>query len=305
MYIEFYITNICNLDCSDCRSFNNFDFTGHYEFDFDLYRSWADKINLTSYVLLGGEPLLHPNFKSWVEGTRKLWPNAWAKIDTNGTQIGRIKNLHQLLVDNEYFLCVNIHNPSKLYSILQNISDEFGECELINEDDPRIYYNGRFQNTGRHMIEYSVWLITQAGLPIQIRSAWNFDKAISSSTNWKNLLSPTPDKNSIYIGNAQTSHNSCSSSKCHIMLDGKIYKCSTVATLPVFLKQKKLNWPNDTIFQYEPITIDNFSETNYKSLQNTIPQCAFCPTGTHDLVSVSSANVKRKGNRVIPILTDF
>lgn len=300
-YIEFYITNICNLTCTECRSFNNFDFKGHYEFSNDLYQPWADKIQFDSYVLLGGEPLLHPNFKSWVEGTRQLWPNAWAKIDTNGTQITKVKNLHQLLRDNEYFICINIHNPSKIKTVMQDVITAFGQCEVTNWADPRITYNDKFADKFGHDVLTGTWLISELGLPIQLRPAWSFEKTISSSTQWQNLK----DKKSIYLGDATLAHRACGSKTCHVMLDGKVYKCSTVATLPEFLKQQKLEWPNELLYQYQPLTPETYSDLNYNELNKEIPQCAFCPVGASDYIDISTSDIKQKKNKIIPIVSNL
>jgi hypothetical protein len=302
-YVEFYITNVCNLTCSECRSFNNFDFKGHYEFDVELYRPWSEKLPLDSYVLLGGEPLLHPQFKEWVEGTRRLWPDAWAKIDSNGTQITKVKNLHQLLVDNEYFICINIHDSRKQEQMLQDVVTAFGECDKIDSTDPRIHYNERFAGKQGHYVESGYWLISKLGLPIHIRPAWTFQKMITSSTKWQDLVNETINPDSIYIGDPKPSHDLCDSATCHVMYEGKIYKCSTVATMPKFLEQANIKWPNNLIHQYQPLTIDNFSADGYHRLEEQIPQCSFCPIGGHAFVDISSASgVKKKKNKIIPII---
>ena len=32
-YAEFYITNVCNLNCTECNRFNNYHFSGHQRWD--------------------------------------------------------------------------------------------------------------------------------------------------------------------------------------------------------------------------------------------------------------------------------
>ena len=299
-YVEFYITNICNLTCSECRSFNNFDFKGHYDFDEKLYRQWSQKIQFNAYVILGGEPLLHPQFESWVVGTRKLWPNAWAKVDTNGTQITKVKNLHKLLRDNEYFLCINVHNTNKVKDLMQDILTAFGDCNIIDADDPRIRYQ-KFQSESGHDIQGGTWLISKIGLPIHIRPAWKFQKTIAGITPWQNLSHTQTNKTLIFKGDSTQAHDACASSRCHIMLDGKIYKCSTIATLPKFLKQKNIKWPDESIYQYQPVTLDNYSLESYDHLRNEIPQCAFCPMSTVDNVDISTTGLKKNKNKFFPI----
>ena len=57
--LEFYITNVCNLTCDKCRSFNNYDFKGHYEFDREKMLQWSKRLTIDVIAILGGEPTLH------------------------------------------------------------------------------------------------------------------------------------------------------------------------------------------------------------------------------------------------------
>jgi hypothetical protein len=294
VYIEFLITNVCNLTCSNCRSFNDFDFKNHYDFNFELYKQWAKIIDLHSYTILGGEPLIHPNFEKWIVGTRELWPNAWAKVDTNGTYINKVKNLHGMLVDNQYFLCINIHDPSEMNTMLTRINDTFGHCDKVDKTDPRIRYNRFFQEKCEHDL-HGDWLITSRGLPINIRPAWIFQKTIGGTTDWKKLMTNNNDKSSIFIGNAKESHDKCCSSKCHVMGDGELFKCAAMATLPTFLSQKNIKWPDDLLFEYKPISIDNFSFDEFNKLPNEIPQCKFCDTNSE--LNISVIKITKKENK--------
>lgn len=302
-YIEFYITNVCDLACSDCRSFNNFNFTGHYEFDFESYQPWAKLLNLEWFTILGGEPLLHPNFADWVKGLRTLWPNAWAKIDSNGTYITKVKNLHQLLVDNKYFLCINLHDQDHQNKILEDINSAFGECEKIDNTDSRIHFNSQFEfdeeGVKGHQIKYGKWLISKMGLPINLRPASNFTNMPSGYTNWNLLASGNPTKDSIYRGDPKKSHDHCLSRDCHVMLDAKIYKCSTVATMSNFLKQKNIEWPDELVHQYQPITVETYSEATAANLKGPIDQCTFCATEV--MVDISNSSYGKK-NKIVPIL---
>jgi len=293
-YVEFYITNVCNMTCGDCRSFNNFNFKGHYEFDEAMYQAWADRADVESYNILGGEPLLHPRLTQWVEGTRRLWPRAFAKIDTNGTHIAKVKNLHQLLVDNQYSLCINMHNPGKRQELWQDIALAFGPCEPVDRLDPRIHFNRTDSVALSNRSDMSEYLLTEQGLTLEIRPTTAFQPTPASSTNWKQLVDGAGTAESIYLGDAERSHKTCVGKTCHVMRDGKFYKCALVATLPEFLQQKKIQWPDERLYQYQPLTADNFTYEGYQQMQNTIPQCAFCLSGTVDTVSISLSDIKRK-----------
>lgn len=298
-YAEFYITNVCNMTCSDCRSFNNFNFKGHYEFDPTMYQEWANRADIASYNLLGGEPLLHPNLVTWVKGTRRLWPTALAKIDTNGTHIAKVKNLHQLLVDNWYFITINMHNPSKRDQVFEDIATAFGECEQVAHTDPRIHYSRTDHVAVSNRSDTSTYLLSKLGLTIEIRPTTVFQKTPASSTDWLRLQTHPGDASAIYTGDIKAAHNSCVGKTCHVIRDGKFYKCAFVATLPEFLKQKNIEWPDNRLYQYEAMTADTFSYDGYMSLQDPIPQCAFCQSGTSDTVNISLADIKRKKDIII------
>ena len=65
---EFYITNVCNLTCSNCNRFNNYNFRGWQRWsDYaNEYSIWANKVRLQRITILGGEPLLNPTILDWI-----------------------------------------------------------------------------------------------------------------------------------------------------------------------------------------------------------------------------------------------
>jgi hypothetical protein len=145
----------------------------------------------------------------------------------------------------------------------------------------------------------SIYLLTELGLTIEIRPTTAFQPTPASSTNWKQLVEGQGTLESIYLGDAERSHETCVGKTCHVMRDGKFYKCALVATLPEFLDQKKLQWPDARLYDYEPLTADTFTYEGYQQMQRTIPQCAFCLSGTVDTVSISLSDIKRKKSILI------
>ena len=88
-YVEFYITNVCNLNCTNCNRFNNYAFSGHQHWaEYQkVYAEWANRINPQKISILGGEPMLNPTFIDWVEGILRLWPSTVVSVVTNGTHL--------------------------------------------------------------------------------------------------------------------------------------------------------------------------------------------------------------------------
>jgi hypothetical protein len=114
-FVEFYLTNICNLNCQGCNSISNFNVAGGVQIwndHADVYAKWAERLDISVISLIGGEPTLNPDYKNWIPGIRKLWPNAEIMISTNGVTIDQNqKELYDLCCTYDVALAVTIHNP--------------------------------------------------------------------------------------------------------------------------------------------------------------------------------------------------
>jgi len=79
---EFYITNVCNYNCTHCNRFNNYHFKGHqYWKDVkDVYTEWSERLDLGAITILGGEPTLNPSINEWIDGIAELWQNQRLKL---------------------------------------------------------------------------------------------------------------------------------------------------------------------------------------------------------------------------------
>ena len=51
-YVEFYITNVCNLTCQGCNRFNSFKFKGWQKWEdyADTYKQWSEQIEFRESV---------------------------------------------------------------------------------------------------------------------------------------------------------------------------------------------------------------------------------------------------------------
>jgi len=156
--IEFYITNECNLTCSNCNRYNNYDFQGHYEWNHnaEAIAAWAERIDASIITIIGGEPTLHPDLQQWAEGLAALWPDRDVMIQTNGikpiigmnwweTARSKYPNIGH---------SISVHSPgmkSKLSRGRKNHFDAwmFSECALkdqhtyftVHDSDPQAAFN--------------------------------------------------------------------------------------------------------------------------------------------------------------------
>lgn len=124
-YVEFYITNTCNFNCTGCNRFNNYAFTGHQRWaDYkDTYKKWAERLEFNDYYILGGEPMSNPDLLEWISGIRSLWQNTHnAVLVTNGSYEKKFnKDLYNVLVNTNTNLEVGLHNIDRREHVLELI----------------------------------------------------------------------------------------------------------------------------------------------------------------------------------------
>lgn len=263
-YVEFYITNVCNLACEGCNRFNNYKFKGFQRWDDyeEIYKQWAKEISLTNIAILGGEPLLNPDFFKWLQGINQLWPTARLEIVTNGYQLNTVKGLYDYLLKRpNIWLNIGIHNKSKKKFIFEKIQS-FLKGPLKYD----------FDSTNKY--QEHLYITDANGVRVKVEYNWWFHQgALIRNENLFNIHSSDVEK----------AHSNCHMKTCHHFIEGKLYKCGVAALLPKFFEQ----FPNDLsesdrdlMLAYVPLAINNTREEKIdfvKNLGNSIPQCKFCP----------------------------
>lgn len=120
----FYITNVCNLTCDHCESYNNRNFKGHFlwEDHQDQWREWSKLIHLERINIHGGEPLTNPDIVNWAKNLIELWPNASEYyVSSNGTLLNNKVDLSRQLINIGWNIDVVAHDPFMYKEIHQNI----------------------------------------------------------------------------------------------------------------------------------------------------------------------------------------
>lgn len=90
-YLEFHVTNRCNLNCAGCSHFVPLMPEGD-EVDFDDLKNGLSRLKqLVSHIsvirIMGGEPLLSAHLIECCAFVRKLYPYAYISVVTNGSLI--------------------------------------------------------------------------------------------------------------------------------------------------------------------------------------------------------------------------
>ena len=266
--LEFYITNVCNLTCNGCNRYNNYKFSGFWPWveAEPVLRAWAEKIDVRHPVILGGEPLLHPDIVQWINGLREIFPNySGVQVQSNGTRIDCVRGLYEALdpgVGN--WLGISLHNPDDLEEIFARVRNFLGPTvqESQNKDDP-IGSDYQFINDRKLKIH-----------------AWMSNKFVQS-----NIIELPNGGYTLYSSDPDLAHKNCTFRrfKNYHMIRGKIYKCGPAALMPEFDQQYTLNISSedrDLLHSYQALSLDNYDSIGAEWLANidqVIPQCKFCP----------------------------
>lgn len=263
-YCEFYITHVCNLSCMGCNRFNNNYFRGWQKWkDYEpVYKEWSHQLTFGNVAIMGGEPLLNPNFLEWTNGISNLWPKTFIRVITNGYRLLHVDGLYNLVRDNKRIqLWVSIHNKIHKKTIIGFVND-FLKTPI------KIRFNGTIP------YQEKLYFTDANDVTVVVEYNWWFHQgAMIKTDNGSTLHQSDPDK----------AHNICHMKTCHTFFKGKLYKCGVVAVLPDYDEQFKLELTQedrDLLYSYTPLSVeDQFDQKKLfiESLPDMIAQCKFCP----------------------------
>jgi organic radical activating enzyme len=313
-YAEFNITNVCNLNCPDCVTYNNFAFRGHsrWSTDRDFYQRWSQQLDIRKIAVVGGEPMLNPDFDDWVRGLRQLWPRAEMQILTNGTQISKRPKLRQLLIDTAAVLRISAHGQRNRTRVLSQLPALMHPNIVvtydINDDEirswQRSYHSVRdldwpdcvdprefdqlpetIQRECREMhgLDANAWLRNSW------QQTWRDDRGITVVVLLSDSFLPsaihrhaTRGTWTLYNSDPAKSIEVCCGRWAPTFVNGRLHKCSTVALLPEFLQQFDLDISADDrnlIHAYVPATTEDHDVADFVTdlrRGEAIAQCRFC-----------------------------
>lgn len=320
---EFYITNVCNLSCTNCNRFNNLKLKGFQKWHKykDKYKKFADRIDIKRISILGGEPFLNPDIYNWIEGLIELWPNSKTQVTTNGTRPKDEKLLQTLMKhkgklwidyechDESYYN--TYHNnvlkflPNCKYKIIWDLEKWADRYPIMRGSDWPLdpiditdeanwnWLNKELNDIGAELnsfqfrIEYYVDDIMYA----IVAPAWYFN---STAIKMKGDTMYTEATSNMHIA-----HDNCTMSKCHTFANGELYKCITPYTLKEAIKQDDIEISPedyDMLKSYKPLTVehcDNEFKKFIDNIENPIDQCKFCPENyTTKKISIVKKNSK-------------
>lgn len=280
-YSEFYITNVCNLACTNCNRFNDHDFRGWQRWsDYaEQYQQWSKRVKLQKITILGGEPLLNPTICDWVDGINQLW-NKPVQILSNGTRLNQVPDLYDRISkfgqapkrEPRNWIGISLHNENDRERCFEEIRKFLrGNITYIHKDDPRNVDNA-FTRGGDHAF------VDQHDMRICV---WEYDSFYRAAVQ-KNQHG----KFTLFNNDAAQAHQGCGfvMFKCYHFIRAKLYKCGPVALFPEFDQQHPFDISEEDrilLNSYSALGVDEFETRGQEFLSHiddVIPQCKFCPT---------------------------
>lgn len=298
--IEFYITNVCNLNCVNCNRFNNHDFSGYQKWsDYkEIYAQWSRHIRLQRVTILGGEPLLNPTILDWIDGINEVW-NVPVQILTNGTRLNRVAGLYDRVVNAvdptnlgiKNWIGVSLHNQHDRERCFDEVKKFLhGDINYYHHTDPLNVNNAMTFGATHAFVDSN-----NVRIPI-----WEYDSFYKAAVHLNHN-----GKFTLYNNDPVQAHSTCGFAmfKCYHFIRGALYKCGPVALFPEFDAQHHLDITDqdrELLNSYAPLQVHEFADRGSKflgELDQVIPQCKFCPIpAPGEENSVLFATLKKTGS---------
>jgi organic radical activating enzyme len=249
--LTIYISHTCDLACDKCFTFNNLNWSKHFQINRSV-ESLKDKVEFKEVFILGGEPLLNPQLSNWMQWTENMWPTSKKWIVTNGRHLDKLPNDWM----GRWNLEISAHSEDDLQTILKWLEKNCIKCLKFYDD--------------RHTDAKWHYQLTSNGKDVgELSESWNFfdvpvvlnnDKPIK----WTSLFDKTEQ------------HASCPIKECMHLLDGRFYRCPQQAILPQLNKKFQIEEPFRSIAEQDVgCNADEFLEW-IETKNNPQEHCRLC-----------------------------
>jgi len=220
-YIENMIIRPCNLSCQGCTTFSDLKWSGYipWEQGKTEIEPWLPRLHFKSWGVMGGEPLMNPDLKAWIQGIRSMMPTTQIRIVTNG-----------LLLDKNLWIVDLLH---ELGNSTLKISYHLADSKLDQIID---YIQNKFAWTPVTEFGIDRW-ITGQDFRFQISHPKKFFRTFRGSYHDMMPHNSAPAQ----------AFDMCVQQRCPLMYKGRIYKCGTMGLTPDLLE--RFGWPNRQIWK--------------------------------------------------------
>ncbi len=126
-YLEFHVTDNCNLNCKGCAHFSNIvsrkKNTDFHSWEKDMLRLKELVDNIYTIRIMGGEPFLNPELGKFVAKTREIFPQSMIHVVSNGMLLHKVsKDIFQTIRANDVTIDISYYpevDRDKVVEILE------------------------------------------------------------------------------------------------------------------------------------------------------------------------------------------
>jgi organic radical activating enzyme len=261
-FLETMITQVCNLSCQGCTNYSDLKHSGYttWEDGRKQLESWLDRIDILDFGIIGGEPLINPEWRQWIRGVRCILPNSQIRFTTNGLLLDRAADLLDICQEvGNIVLKITVHVDND--TLEQQIKQIYQSADWT----PVVEYGIR-----RHRTLNNVKF--QVNRPIYFLKTYQGDY---------NNMRP-------WHSDPVRAFEHCIQQTCPLLYQGKIYKCSTAGLLKdVLSRHKNPNFSEWTPYIDRGLTVDSSIDQIHAFIDNFgLPNtgCAQCPSSADSAV---------------------
>ena len=245
--LELHVTHACNFTCEGCSHYSNHGHTGNISLDDceEWLYGWSKRVKPKTFTILGGEPTLNKDLPEIVYMVRAMFPDPTTGIDviTNATGLHLQPRLPQMLVATGATLAVSIHSTEH-----PNYIKKF----------KRGY---KLAKKWKH--DLGVWV-----------EFWDF-----TNKEWVRQYKGFGDRMMPYEdNNPRKSWEVCISKYAMQLHEGKLWKCTALAYLPMQAKKYNLSDKWNPYLKYQSLDVDCTDEELEEFLNREDESfCSMCP----------------------------
>lgn len=256
-FVETMITQTCNLSCTGCTNYSDLPHKGYvtWEEGKAQLEAWLERIEISDFGIMGGEPLMNPEVREWIRGCRELMPNSQIRFITNGERLMDNLDIIDLLdeVGNVVFKITEHRVDKRTTDAIEYVMNKF-EWEPVYE-----YGIHRLKNKN--------------GMRFYVGKPETFLKTYRGT--YHDMLP--------YDNNPKEAFDACCQQTCALLYKGRIGKCSTAAILPDTLSMTgnldKPEWaPYASYLGISPDSSDEDIQKFIKNFGKPASMCRMCPT---------------------------
>lgn len=245
--LEYHIVDKCNLSCAYCAHYSNFHASNRKLSVDDIvaeWKPWATRIRPKVFNILGGEPTMHKDLVQIVKHAKDIWCGSTIRVITNGFKLKEHAALASELIGHE--LRISLHHGGE------------------KDNELRLIGNG-FANAGVNVL----FVDHSNDQKAQWYKFYNL--------NEKGQLEPYEDNNQ------RASWRSCIAKRCHVLRDGRLFKCPQIA----FSSTVGIEWPEFKRYQ----SCEVGGDVAEWLIREDEACCSHCPSSPQ-IISIAATMIK-------------